>query len=79
MEYHVLCLHLCNAIQATYFASNQLLLYWCLPPEDGPSNKRRRMGKFKFSDTWLDKQDFRAWLKSAASCYFEAYCFLCKK
>ncbi|XP_077085755.1 uncharacterized protein LOC143737776 isoform X2 [Siphateles boraxobius] len=37
------------------------------------------MGKCKFSDTWLEKSEFRAWLKPVANNAFEAYCFLCKK
>lgn len=37
------------------------------------------MGKCKFSDTWLEKPEFSAWLKSVANNVLEAYCILCKK
>lgn len=37
------------------------------------------MGKCKFSDTWLEKTEFRAWLRPVANNVFEAYCLVCKK
>lgn len=37
------------------------------------------MGKCKFADSWLEKTEFKSWLKPVADNIREAYCFFCKK
>lgn len=37
------------------------------------------MGKCKFSNTWLHRDEVKAWLMPVLNSDFEVYCFLCKK
>ncbi|XP_058628921.1 uncharacterized protein LOC131538802 [Onychostoma macrolepis] len=37
------------------------------------------MGKYKFADSWLEKDEFKQWLKPVAENNREAYCTYCKK
>lgn len=37
------------------------------------------MGKCKFADSWLEKDEFKQWLKPVAENNREAYCTYCKK
>ena len=37
------------------------------------------MGKCKFADSWLEKEEFKQWLKPVAENNREAYCLYCKK
>lgn len=37
------------------------------------------MGKCRFSSIWLEKNEYKDWLRPVANNDFEAYCLLCKK
>ncbi len=51
----------------TYFATDAVR--WC----------DAEMGKCKFADSWLEKDEFKQWLKPVVENNREAYCTYCKK
>ncbi len=58
----------------TYFATDAVR--WC---DALHMSWNRQMGKCKFADSWLEKDEFKQWLKPVAENNREAYCTYCKK
>ncbi len=48
-------------------------MFWCL------EEKKTKLGKCKFSDSWLEMPEFKDWIKLVENNNQEAYCTLCKK